>query len=263
MTVRLNNTASLPAVRYKFSRLFKIIFSAAFFSCCVVVAVLLSFWFWHVHRGLGYTLARILPVPAAIVDGHIVWYSEVVKTVRNLEDEALLTGDAAITRGMFLAERYTVTRRIGTELGVASKSDRLAYDIEVERRLLESTKYQAEARARIERIAAKLAQGIQFMDLATQYSEGASASVGGDLGYVDPLTLPPDLSSVAAAMLPGTVSTITETRMSFWLVQCNEVIENDDGTKVVWLRVIEIKKDLLGLIIDRIMLAADIKEFVR
>ncbi len=263
MTVRLLEAAPQAVVRYKFSRVFVFIGVFGLVVGCGVVSILLAFWYFHVHNGFGKTLAQIIPVPAAIVDGNVVWYGEVAKNATALEDDAGLSSVEAMHRGLLLAERYEVTRQIGSTVGVDENDDRLVYDRAVEEALLASDNYQGEARSRIERLQAKLTQGIQFRDLATQYSEGASASVGGDLGYVDPAALPPDLNSVVQAMLPGTVSAITETRTSFWLVQCNEVIENGDGTKKAWLRVIEIKKDLLGPIIDRAMLTANIREFVR
>lgn len=263
MTVMLLEQATQPVVRYKFSRVFRFVAVIGLVSGCIVTGILVAFWYWHVHHGFGQTLAQIIPVPAAVVDGSIVWYGEVVKNARALEDDAGLTSAEAIHRGLLLAERYAVTRRIGSALGVAPNIDRLAYDTAVEQALLMSDNYQGEASSRIERLQAKLKQGIQFKDLAMQYSEGASASVGGDLGYIDPITLPPALSSVVQAMSPGTLSAIIETRTSFWLAQCNEVIENFDGTKKVWLQVIEIKKDLLGPIIDRAMLTANIREFVK
>ncbi|HCC83309.1 TPA: hypothetical protein DEP96_00500 [Candidatus Uhrbacteria bacterium] len=270
MTVRLLETNPRPAVRYKFSRVFKVAVIFLVIAGVGIMSILISFWYFHVHRGFGGTLAQVIPVPAAIVDGHVVWYSEVVRNAGALEAEAGLTSDEAMHRGLWLAERYEVTRAIGSTLGVTANTDRLVYDTAVEQALLTSAKYQGEARSRIERLQAKLTQGVQFKDLATQYSEGASASVGGDLGYVDPADLPPDLSSVAAVMLPGTVSTITETRTSFWLMQCLDVIAPSDSpiaggesSTRVWLRVIEIKKDLLGPIIDRAMLTANIKEFGR
>ncbi len=279
MTVRLLTDAAQPVVRYKFSRVFRFAVVGGLVVGCGVAGILVAFWYFHLHHGFSKTLAQLIPVPAAIVDGNVVWYGEVVKNATALEDDAGLASVEAMHRGLVLAERYAVTEKIGSILGVATNEDRLAYDMAVEQALLTSASYQGEARSRIERLQAKLTQGIQFRDLATQYSEGASANVGGDLGYVDPAALPPDLNSVVQAMLSGTVSTITETRTSFWLVQCNGVKAPSDSlparatvsapsagggsSQLVWLRVIEIKKDLLGPIIDRAMLTANIREFVR
>ncbi len=263
MTVKLTAVPSEPWVTYKWPRVVRWLAGILVVVAVLVAALLLAFWRGHIHHGFGKTLAQIFPVPAAAVDGKIVWYGEVVKNATALEDDAGLGSDEAIKRGLLLAERYAVTREIGSTLGVVKDNDRLAYDTAVEAALLQSDKYQGEARQRVERLAAKLTQGIQFKDLATQYSEGASASVGGDLGYVDPATLPPDLNSVVATMTAGMISSVVETRTSFWLVDCEDVIANDDGTKKVWLKVIEIKKDLLGPIVDRALAAADIKEFVR
>ena len=54
-----------------------------------------------------------------------------------------------------------------------------------------------------------------------------------------------------------------QTHRAFWIVKAEDVIENDDGTRSVWLRVIEVKKDVLGDIVDERMETARVREFLR
>ena len=56
------------------------------------------------------------------------------------------------------------------------------------------------ARARMESIQLKLQQGIAFADLAAEYGEGDAVLTDGDIGYVDPESLPEELRTVAKAL---------------------------------------------------------------
>jgi peptidyl-prolyl cis-trans isomerase SurA len=52
----------------------------------------------------------------------------------------------------------------------------------------------------------QLKQGASFAGYARQYSEASTAAVGGDLGWVRPAQLPPEIASVLQNMKAGTVS---------------------------------------------------------
>jgi peptidyl-prolyl cis-trans isomerase SurA len=55
-------------------------------------------------------------------------------------------------------------------------------------------------------ILAQLKQGASFAGYARQYSEASTAAVGGDLGWVRPAQLPPELAQVLKSMHSGQVS---------------------------------------------------------
>jgi peptidyl-prolyl cis-trans isomerase SurA len=56
-------------------------------------------------------------------------------------------------------------------------------------------------------IIEQLKQGASFAAYARQYSEASTAAVGGDLGWVRPAQLPPELATVVQSLKPGQVST--------------------------------------------------------
>ncbi len=56
------------------------------------------------------------------------------------------------------------------------------------------------------KILAQLRQGASFAGYARQYSESSTAPVGGDLGWVRPEQLPPELGNVVRAMQNGAIS---------------------------------------------------------
>lgn len=57
-----------------------------------------------------------------------------------------------------------------------------------------------------DQILEQLQQGASFAGYARQYSEASTAAVGGDLGWVRPAQLPPQLASVVQQMRPGQIS---------------------------------------------------------
>ncbi len=56
------------------------------------------------------------------------------------------------------------------------------------------------------RLAEQIRQGARFDALARQFSHGATAAVGGDLGWVRPLELDPPIAAAVAKLKPGEVS---------------------------------------------------------
>lgn len=262
MTVVLREEPVLPIQKFRFPRRVLAVLTVGIFFALAVGLLVVSFLFIHAHHGFWLSAARITPMPAALVDGRVVWYGDVAVTANALEDEAELSDEEAIQRALLLEARAVIAERLGDELGVERNDDRLIYATELEAAVLASDKYQSDARAKAERLLLKMEQGLPFYDLAVQYSEGASAAVGGDLGYVDPQSLPEYLRTAAITMTPGVVSGVIATDESFWLAEVQEG-EQPEGSQLVWLRVIEVKKDLLGAVVDREFVAAEIKQLMR
>lgn len=63
-----------------------------------------------------------------------------------------------------------------------------------------------EVRALAERLTEQMRQGARFSAIAQQYSQSATAAVGGDLGWLRPDQLTPDLAAAAANLKPGELS---------------------------------------------------------
>ncbi len=82
----------------------------------------------------------------------------------------------------------------------------------------------AEARARIDAIAAKLARSPnRFADQARKHSECPSALEGGRLGNIRRGQLFPELDSALFAMQEGEVSEVLETEVGFHLLLCERI----------------------------------------
>ncbi|MBB3763611.1 peptidylprolyl isomerase [Sphingomicrobium lutaoense] len=64
----------------------------------------------------------------------------------------------------------------------------------------------AQVRANAEQILEQLSQGGSFQAYARQFSEASTAAVGGDLGWVRPEQLPPQLAEAVRNLRPGAVS---------------------------------------------------------
>lgn len=273
------------------------VFAALLFAilgACVLM-MMVAFWGLGAHHGFARFVARVVPIPAATVDGRVVWYHEVVERANALERLSGVAEDASMDRALVLAERHVKTEQLAEVLQVVLQDDDVTNADEVwsdlavlsttagwsqgdvrdfgvaayvraarvELAALENSALQALARARLESVQLKYQQGIGFADLAGEYGEGDAVLTAGDIGYVDPESLPEALRTVAKTISVDEVSAITETQYAFWLVKAEDVIVNDDGTRSVWLRVIEVKKDLLGDIVDEQMKTARVREFLR
>ncbi len=79
------------------------------------------------------------------------------------------------------------------------------------------------ARAKIERLRSELDRGADFQDLARRFSEDASAPDGGDLGWVTPGELVPELSKAVFALAPGETSAVVASDLGFHLAQVVEL----------------------------------------
>lgn len=233
-----------------------------------VAAVLAMFLVFGAHHGVARVIARVVPVPAAVVDGRVVWYREVSERANALEALEELTPDAAMDRALMLAEHAAMVANLAEELHVGAPTptgaimDAVARDAAVEEAAFDNAALQATARARMESVQLKLRQGIAFADLAAQYGEGDAVLTDGDIGYVHPDDLPEELRTVARTIAAGATSDIVQTHRAFWLVKAEDVLESDDGARSVRLRVIEVKKDVLGDVVDERLKTARVREFI-
>lgn len=84
-------------------------------------------------------------------------------------------------------------------------------------------------RAAIERmteVRRRIEEGEPFEDLAREYSDDASAAVGGDLGFFERGVMVPEFEEAAFALEPGEVSGIVPTRFGFHII---EVLDREEA----------------------------------
>ncbi|MCB2169862.1 MAG: peptidylprolyl isomerase [Deltaproteobacteria bacterium] len=79
-----------------------------------------------------------------------------------------------------------------------------------------------QARRKMETIAAQLAQGADFSDLAKDYSEEPRREHGGDLGYIERGQILPQLETVAFELAVGETSPILTTGHGFHLLRVTD-----------------------------------------
>jgi peptidyl-prolyl cis-trans isomerase SurA len=71
---------------------------------------------------------------------------------------------------------------------------------------VDSPSQDPEVRALAEKLTDQMRQGARFSAIAQQFSQSATAAVGGDLGWLRPDQLAPDLAAAVAALKPGELS---------------------------------------------------------
>jgi peptidyl-prolyl cis-trans isomerase SurA len=75
-----------------------------------------------------------------------------------------------------------------------------------------------EVRRLAERLIEQMKQGARFSAVAQQFSQSATAAVGGDMGWVRPEQLNPDLAKIVNQMRPGELSPPTRTAGGYYLL---------------------------------------------
>jgi peptidyl-prolyl cis-trans isomerase SurA len=83
---------------------------------------------------------------------------------------------------------------------------------------VDSPRQEDEVRRLAERLTEQMRQGARFSAVAQQFSQSATAAVGGDIGWVRPEQLSPELGKAVAQMRPGELSPPIRTGGGFYLL---------------------------------------------
>jgi len=86
---------------------------------------------------------------------------------------------------------------------------------------------EGEVRALADRLTQQMKQGARFSAIAQQFSQSATAAVGGDIGWLRPDQLPPELSKAVAALRPGELSAPVRVTGGYYLLL---VVDRRNGT---------------------------------
>lgn len=76
----------------------------------------------------------------------------------------------------------------------------------------------AEVHATADRLIQQMRAGARFSAVAQQFSQSATAAVGGDLGWLRSDQLPPELAKAAADLRPGELSPPIRTRTGYYIL---------------------------------------------
>ncbi len=88
----------------------------------------------------------------------------------------------------------------------------------------------AGARARAAEASERLKRGDDFGRVAAEYSEGATAREGGDVGVIRQGDMDPVLERVAFSLKPGSISEIIHTAGGFHIIKVEERMTGDTAT---------------------------------
>jgi peptidyl-prolyl cis-trans isomerase SurA len=86
---------------------------------------------------------------------------------------------------------------------------------------------EADARNRLLQLKERIENGVKFDELARLHSEDASASKGGDLGWINPGDTVPDFENAMNALQPGEISTPVQSPFGLHLIQVLERRDQD------------------------------------
>lgn len=89
-----------------------------------------------------------------------------------------------------------------------------------------------EARAKLEKLKARLDGGDDFAELARSHSDDrGSAAAGGDLGWTNPGQMDPDFERAMDSLQPNQISEPFQTQFGWHIVQVLDRREHNDGTE--------------------------------
>lgn len=86
---------------------------------------------------------------------------------------------------------------------------------------------EADARSRLLQLKERVEHGVKFDELARLHSDDASASKGGDLGWINPGDTVPDFEKAMNALQPGEVSAPIQSPFGWHLIQVLERRDQD------------------------------------
>ena len=126
----------------------------------------------------------------------------------------------------------------------------------------------AKAEDQMKEIVKKQKEGIDFTELAKQYSEGPSAPNGGDLGFFPRGAMVPEFDKAAFALKPGEVSSVVRTQFGLHLIKVEDAREAGvrkftevKDSVIQRLEMMERRKVLEGYI-SKLREKAEIKTFI-
>jgi len=88
----------------------------------------------------------------------------------------------------------------------------------------------AEVRALALKLTDQMKQGARFSAIAQQFSQSATAAVGGDMGWLRPDQLPPDLAAAVAPLKPGELSPPIHSGGGYYLMLVLDRRNGDTGS---------------------------------
>ncbi|MEK9130696.1 MAG: peptidylprolyl isomerase [Patescibacteria group bacterium] len=131
----------------------------------------------------------------------------------------------------------------------------LALAHKLEATVWSSAEIQEDKRGKIDQAIGELAAGISFAVVAEKYSDDASASDGGDLGYLTAATLPEGWDALLTT-IEGSITPVMETERAFVLAKVAWLIEDANDIQIRTQAIIVKKKTLDQVVDDKLAASA-------
>lgn len=150
-------------------------------------------------------------IPTTLIDqirAQIAWQNVIQRRIRPNVDISIEEVEEVANR--LSAKRGAIERRVA-EIFVP----------------VETAAKEAEALNNANRLLDELRRGANFAGLARQFSQSGTASLGGDLGWVQDGELEEELNQVLAQMGPGEISRPIRTLSGFHILLLREMRKND------------------------------------
>ena len=210
-------------------------------------------------------ILRRLQLQEAKKEKIVVEQSEVTATIEQIKKEHGLTTDAQLTESLAresltleefrtrVGEQLTVdrliTRKVRTSVVVSDEEvARYSQTRPAESQQPPSVRIRhifigipgeaspedvARARTRAAEASERLRRGDDFGRVAAEYSDGAAAQEGGDVGVIRQGDMDPTLERVAFSLKPGGISEIIHTAGGFHIIKVEERVAGDTPTAEV------------------------------
>lgn len=246
----------------------------------------------HWRSGLPRSIAKVLPLPAAIIEN-----AGMVKYTNVIEYAALYQSgggqEDAFEIGLQKAIESKILFNLADELNVqVSKQDLENYEVDskdldslqeigwnesqykkyvilpfltaqkLENAVHGDRAYQKDALQKVESVQNQIERGIDFNDLAMQYSEGVSADDGGFKGFYKIDKLPEGFEVLSSEQVGGAPKMI-ELENSFVLARLFDETEIEGERVEVGIEEIVVKKDDLSAVLDDLVQQAVVKYWVK
>ncbi len=133
----------------------------------------------------------------------------------------------------------------------------------IEEAIRADEQYTAEPRQRAETVLAKVrADGQSFADLAKEFSEDSSASVGGDLGFFGRGAMVLEFETAAFALKEGESSGLVQSKFGYHIIRVEEKITDPEKGEQVHARHILIKTKTADEVLQDRMQRASVYLFI-
>ncbi len=255
-------------------------------AALVIVFVFGGGWFaWSGWRNGSFP--RVVEMwsyaPIGLASGHVLWFPDIARLARGIAaaDERREVTESDYAQAIDAIIRRNALVDLANELGVVVTDDAIWESITwtddirafqtlagwsddeyveyiargfvlatvTEAALLRSDAYRDASLARMADVQSKIALGIEFADIAKEYSEDpVTAQSKGSFGYVLPEEVDPAFASIFA--LPtNTISDVITTLDAHWVLRTEDAVSDESGTRIL-LRGIAIKKASLADVLD-------------